>query len=101
LNSYNEARKRARQLGFDERRLYQTAPDRYEYVLTGKGADVILVIQALAQVGDKWQVAGDNRPPLRFVNRNSDDQSRLLLSMISRGSRSSAGYPSKGRARRG
>ena len=32
------------------RRLYQTGPDRYEYVLTRKGADIILVIQALAQI---------------------------------------------------
>ena len=27
-----------------ERRLYQTRPDRYEYALTRKGADIILVI---------------------------------------------------------
>jgi DNA-binding HxlR family transcriptional regulator len=62
-----------------ERRLYQTRPDRYEYVLTRKGADMILVIQALAQVGDKWQIAGDKGPPLKFVNRNSRRPVRLAL----------------------
>src|ERR1700737_4453360 len=41
-----------------ERRLYQTNPERYEYFLTAKGRDIILVIQALAQVGDKRVVSG-------------------------------------------
>src|SRR6476469_5574977 len=42
-----------------ERRRYQTGPDRYEYLLTRRGRDIILVIQALAQVGDKWAVSGE------------------------------------------
>ena len=54
--------------GLIERRLYRTGPDRYEYFLTRKGADIILVIQALAQIGDKWQIAGDKGPPLKFVD---------------------------------
>jgi len=65
--------------GLIERRLYQTGPDRYEYVLTRKGVDLILVIQALAQVGDKWQVTGDEGPPLKFVNRNSGRPVKLAL----------------------
>jgi hypothetical protein len=59
--------------------LYQTGPDRYEYVLTRKGADIILVIQALAQIGDKWQIAGDNGPPLKFINRNSGRPVKVAL----------------------
>ncbi|MGY3617189.1 winged helix-turn-helix transcriptional regulator [Bradyrhizobium sp. USDA 10063] len=62
-----------------ERRLYQTGPDRHEYVLTRKGADVILVIQALAQVGDKWQIAGEKGPPLKFVDQNSGRAVKLAL----------------------
>ncbi len=62
-----------------ERRLYQTGPDRYEYVLTRKGADIILVIQALAQVGDKWQIAGDKGPPLKFINQSSGRAVKLAL----------------------
>jgi DNA-binding HxlR family transcriptional regulator len=65
--------------GLIDRRLYQTGPDRYEYELTRKGADMILVIQALAQVGDKWQIATDKGPPLKFVNRNSGRPVRLAL----------------------
>lgn len=53
-----------------ERRLYQTRPDRYEYILARRGRDVLLVLQALAQVGDKWAVATSAGPPLKFVNRN-------------------------------
>lgn len=62
-----------------ERRLYQTRPDRYEYALTRKGTDIMLVIQALAQVGDKWQVAGVKGPPLKFVNRNSGRPVKVAL----------------------
>jgi DNA-binding HxlR family transcriptional regulator len=62
-----------------ERRLYQTGPERFEYLLTRKGRDVMLVIQALAQVGDKWQVAGDAGPPLRFVDRKSGRPLKLAL----------------------
>src|ERR1700751_1515233 len=62
-----------------ERRLYHTGPDRYEYVLTRKGGNVILVIQALAQVGDKWQIAGEKGPPLKFVDHNSGRAVKLAL----------------------
>jgi DNA-binding HxlR family transcriptional regulator len=37
-----------------ERRRYQTNPERHEYVLTAKGRDTILVIQALLQ----WATSG-------------------------------------------
>jgi len=62
-----------------ERRQYQTGPDRYEYVLTRRGWDIPLVIQALAQVGDKWAIAGDAGPPLRFINRNSGRPVKVAL----------------------
>jgi DNA-binding HxlR family transcriptional regulator len=54
-----------------ERRQYQTNPERYEYRLTAKGRDTILVLQALLQVGDKWAVSGDAGPPLKFVDRKT------------------------------
>jgi DNA-binding HxlR family transcriptional regulator len=62
-----------------ERRRYQVNPERYEYILTAKGRDIILVIQALAQVGDKWAVSGDAGPPLRFVDRKTDHAVKLAL----------------------
>src|SRR6266704_2011153 len=62
-----------------ERRQYQTLPDRYEYLLTRNGSNVILVIQALAQVGDKWAIAGNAGPPLKFVSKNSGRPVKLAL----------------------
>lgn len=62
-----------------ERRQYQTGPDRYEYLLTRKGWDIVLVIQALAQVGDKWAITGDDGPPLKFVDKDSGRTVKLAL----------------------
>jgi DNA-binding HxlR family transcriptional regulator len=62
-----------------ERRLYQTGPDRYGYALTRKGIDMILVIQALAQVGDKWKIAAEEGPPLKFINKNSGRAVKVAL----------------------
>ena len=62
-----------------ERRQYQTGPDRYEYLLTRKGRDIVLVIQALAQVGDKWGITGDAGPPLKFINKKSGRMVKLAL----------------------
>jgi DNA-binding HxlR family transcriptional regulator len=62
-----------------ERRQYQSRPDRYEYLLTRKGRDIILVLQALAQVGDKWAITGDAGPPLKFINRNSGRPVKVAL----------------------
>lgn len=62
-----------------ERRQYQTGPERYEYILTRRGWDMALVIQALAQVGDKWAIAGDAGPPLRFINKNSGRPVKVAL----------------------
>jgi DNA-binding HxlR family transcriptional regulator len=60
-----------------DRRQYQTNPERYEYVLTAKGRDTILVLQALLQVGDKWAVSGDAGPPLKFVDRKTGHSVKL------------------------
>jgi DNA-binding HxlR family transcriptional regulator len=65
--------------GLIERRLYQTGPERHEYVPTRKGIDVLLVIHALAQVGDKWQIAGEKGPPLKFVNQKSGRKVKVAL----------------------
>src|ERR1700716_180858 len=62
-----------------ERRRYQVNPERYEYILTSKGRDTILVMQALAQVGDKWAVSGNAGPPLRFVDRNTGHIVKLAM----------------------
>jgi DNA-binding HxlR family transcriptional regulator len=67
------------QNGLIERRQYQSRPDRYEYVLTEKGMDVALVLLAMMQVGDKWNLAGLDGPPLRFVDAGSEREVKLAL----------------------
>ena len=62
-----------------ERRQYQTGPDRFEYLLTRKGTDVILLIQALAQIGDKWAITGERGPPIEFVDGNTGRSVKLAL----------------------
>ena len=62
-----------------ERRRYQLNPERHEYCLTPKGRDIILVIQALAQVGDKWAVSGNAGPPLKFVDRRTGHTVKLAM----------------------
>jgi len=48
-----------------ERRRYQRRPDRYEYVLTEKGRDLVPVLMALTAWGDRW-TAGESGPPTRM-----------------------------------
>lgn len=62
-----------------ERRQYQSSPARYEYFLTRKGREIRLLTQALVQIGDKWAVAVDQRPPLRFVDRKTGRAVKLAL----------------------
>src|ERR1700686_35146 len=62
-----------------ERRRYQTNPERYEYVLTAKGRDTILVMQALLQWGDKRAVSGNAGPPLKFVDRKTGHMVKLAM----------------------
>ena len=58
--------KRLVQEGVLEKRLYQERPDRYEYVLTEKGRDLVVVVGALASWGLKW-TPGSNQNRMRHV----------------------------------
>ena len=49
--------------GVLERRLYQERPPRHEYVLTGKGKELMGVLLALISWGDRW-VSGEGAPML-------------------------------------
>jgi len=44
--------------GLLETRLYQRRPERHEYVLTEKGADLAPALIALMQWGDRWKWKG-------------------------------------------
>lgn len=67
------------QSGLVERRLYQSGPDRHEYLLTAKGRDLSLVMQALAQVGDQWRLQEQAGAPLQFVRAQSGQPVQLAL----------------------
>jgi DNA-binding HxlR family transcriptional regulator len=48
--------------GMLERRVYQQRPQRHEYHLTDKGADLIPALLALMQWGDRWKWPGGRGP---------------------------------------
>ena len=57
--------------GVLEKRLYQSAPDRYEYRLTDKGRELFPVIVALMQWGDRWlSTPAVGGPPLIMRHTN-------------------------------
>jgi DNA-binding HxlR family transcriptional regulator len=51
--------------GIMDRQLYQRRPDRYEYRLTDKGADLYPVLVSLMRWGDKHMV---DEPPVRLIH---------------------------------
>jgi DNA-binding HxlR family transcriptional regulator len=80
------------QNGLIERRKYQSRPDRYEYVLTKRGVDVAFVLLAMMQVGDKWNLAALEGPPLRFIDAGSGRQVKLGIVDAETGERVDPGY---------
>ncbi len=65
--------------GLVQRRLYQSRPDRYEYLVTPKGRDIGLVLMAMIEVGDKWNLPGLSGPPLKFIDTRSGHAVKLAL----------------------
>jgi DNA-binding HxlR family transcriptional regulator len=53
--------------GLIERRRYQRHPDRYEYLATEKGRDLVPALLALVAWGDRWTAA--DGPPVLFAHR--------------------------------
>ena len=57
---------------------------RHEYRLTTKGRDMMPLLIALTQWGDKW-VFGENREPLIFLDRENGDPIQRVEVFSSRG----------------
>lgn len=57
---------------------------RHEYRLTNKGRDMMPLLIALTQWGDKW-VFGNNREPLIFLDRESGDPIKPVEVFSTRG----------------
>ncbi|MDF8315842.1 helix-turn-helix domain-containing protein [Serratia nevei] len=65
--------------GLIEKRQYQTRPDRYEYLPTEKGKDLGLLVMAMIQIGDKWNLSELTGPPLRVVDRATGHPATLRV----------------------
>ena len=52
-------------LGVLERQPYRESPPRYEYLLTQRGRDLVDVLNALGEWGEKWTEVDPNFPPAR------------------------------------
>jgi DNA-binding HxlR family transcriptional regulator len=65
--------------GLVERQRYQDNPPRFEYALTAKGREFGLVLSALAQWGDRWDVAGTGSPPVNFVDGATGRRVKLVF----------------------
>lgn len=62
-NILTDRLKRMAESGLLQRRLYQTSPGRYEYVLTPKGMDLYPLVLTMLRWGDRW-LSGKSGPPL-------------------------------------
>lgn len=65
--------------GLVERRQYQARPERHEYVPTGRGRDLALLMQAMVQIGDKWRADTGGGRPLRFHDARTGHGLKLAL----------------------
>ena len=54
--------------GMLERRRYSERPERFEYLLTEKGAGFVDVLMAMVAWGDRW-TAGNAGPPVLYRHR--------------------------------
>jgi DNA-binding HxlR family transcriptional regulator len=65
--------------GLLETRVYQERPRRHEYRLTEKGAELIPVLLALKQWGDRWKWP-DGRGPVRVVHQDCGHEVHVGIS---------------------
>lgn len=64
--------------GILERSVYQQRPERHEYRLTEKGAELIPALLALMQWGDRWMWPGE-RGPVRVTHGDCGHEVRVEL----------------------
>jgi DNA-binding HxlR family transcriptional regulator len=64
--------------GLLDTHIYQKRPERHEYRLTAKGAELIPALLALMQWGDRWTWS-DGHGPVRVVHGDCDHEARVEL----------------------
>ena len=88
--------------GVVERKLYQKQPERYEYVLTKKGTELMDVLLALMSWGDRW--VSEDGAPMELRHKTCGHKSKAQVTCSSCGEPISAHqvriYPGPG-ARQG
>ena len=57
--------------GVMERRSYSQSPEHHEYLLTDKGRELVTVLLALTEWGDRW--AAPDGPPVRYIHTGCGD----------------------------
>ena len=65
--------------GLVQRQLYQSRPARYEYLTTSMGRKIGLVLMAMIQVGDSWNLEGLSGSPFKFIDTRSGRPVKLAL----------------------
>jgi DNA-binding HxlR family transcriptional regulator len=68
--------------GILERVLYSERPERYEYLLTGKGLDLNIALTSLSQWGDAYL----SKKPPRILRRKSDRKA-VVAGLVPKGTR--------------
>jgi len=76
--------------GVVERKPYQQGPERYEYLLTEKGQELMNVLLALMAWGDRW-VSQDEGPPMLIRHKACGKRVHAVVSCSSCGEPLSAG----------
>jgi len=59
-----------------ERRPYSDRPDRFEYVLTERGRELVEVLTVMVRWGDRW-LAGEAGPPVLYRHQACGETSRV------------------------
>jgi len=59
--------------GVIERHCYQQRPERFEYHLTEKGAELTAVLRALKQWGERWTEAPSSSTVISFADGQKDE----------------------------
>lgn len=73
-----------------ERREYSSRPQRYEYLLTGKGLELCDLLLVMVKWGDRW-TAGEAGPPVLYRHHDCGQISHVELTCSGCGGRMEAG----------
>jgi DNA-binding HxlR family transcriptional regulator len=65
--------------GVAERRLYQRDPERYEYILTRKGVELMNILLALMDWGDRWISSEEEGPPMLLRHKACGKRSKAKV----------------------